>query len=82
MNKYISLIIVGLFLLSGCKTTGKHWLVNENTGELELVEKVETTGTGKHEVKFETGGGAKSDSGLKVPFGDTSVRDLPTPNLN
>ncbi|HEB13619.1 MAG TPA: hypothetical protein ENI13_01415 [candidate division CPR3 bacterium] len=66
MIKYI-LILMLCFGIIGCKTTGKHWLVNKETGNLELVEQIETTGTGKHDVKFETGGEAKSDSGWKVP---------------
>ena len=83
LYKYTLLLcLCSCILLGGCKTTGKHWMLNKETGELDLVEKIETTGTGKHDVDFKTGGGAKSDSGFKVPFGDTSVRDLPTRNIN
>ncbi len=60
-------LIICIILLTGCKTVGKHYLIHPETKKLELVEKIVTTGTGKHKVKFETGGEADSDSGFKMP---------------
>ena len=69
MKKTAIILFLTLIVISSisCRTVGKHWLKNTETGELELVEKIETTGTGKHKVEFQTGGKADSDSGWKVP---------------
>lgn len=64
------------FGIIGCRTVGKHWLKNAETGELELVEKIEMKGTAKHEIEFATKGGAKADSGFRVP--DINIEDLKT----
>ena len=79
MNRYIiSLIIVSLFL-NGCKTIAERYELID--GSMVVVEKMELRGVGKNKADFKAKK-IENDSGFKVPFGGTSVRDLPTPNLN
>ena len=63
----IAFTLLLLLSVMGCKTVGYHWIKDKETGELELVEVIETRGTGKHDVTFATKGSAKSDSGFKIP---------------
>jgi len=71
-----TLLIICAIVLSGCRTVGEHWLKNTETGELELVEIIEMRGTAKHEIDFATKGGAKADSGFRVPDIDFDIDKL------
>ena len=74
--KSIILICVMSFGIMGCKTLGYHYLMNPETKELELVEMIETRGTGKTKVVFSDKTEVSADSGFKVPDPHIKVGDM------
>ena len=60
-------LIISLIVLSGCSAVGRKWILNRDTGDMELVEKIRIDGAGKPSVEFSTGGKISTDSGARVP---------------
>lgn len=77
--KGLMILLISAIVLVGCKTTAKRFELINN--EMILVEKMELKGVGKNEADFKAKK-IKNDSGFKVPFGDTTVRDLSSSNVN
>ncbi len=80
MKKYLLLIMLCALVVSGCKTVAIRYKPNEK-GKMIAVEKMEIRGVGKNEADFKAQK-IKNDSGFKVPFGNTELSDLPSPNVN
>ena len=79
MKKYsLLLALLGCIILGGCKTTSWNFEWDQD-GKLIKSEYMELKGVGKNKADHKNDK-IENDSGFKVPFGDTSVRDLPMPS--